>query len=452
MKYKKQIITIIITAVIIIAAGGLIKSRWNVWFGNPPEYPYQPTEVPMRILMTYGCNGELSRMFTWIYGDKAEEGRVEITNNRTGATTILKAHSKIFSSRAGRAAYYCASVDSLSYASSYSYRILHPTDTTELYHFRVPAKGEKTEFIFIGDVQDTLGGISGKLFSEIELRNPDAGFYLFGGDVIERPMSCYWDQWFASMGTIPQTKPILAVPGNHEYLKGFPPYLEERFSLVFPYSKEISSGDNFLFHTDVGDIAIFMLDSNKEFWTYPAQRRWLKLQMESSKALWKVVVLHHPIFSMRNQFNNILQRMAFNPIIKKYGVDLVLQGHEHAYMRKAMINAERKETTPIYITSHTSPKNYRIGFSGNSQRLGGGDRYYQRISAIGDTLTVETFNSHHELYDKIVILKTKAGKQVKDCATGIPEKIEITPDMVRNTKKALKYKSEIDAYFGNKSK
>lgn len=446
----KKLIISVITVVIIISVGLWIKSRWGVWFGNPPEYPYSAPSKPSRILMTYGGNGEQSRVFTWVYGDKAGEGRVELINRLSGDTTYLKPESEVFSSRAGTAAYYKASADSLSYATAYSYRILHPSDTTEWYNFSIPEKDGKREFIFIGDVQDTLGGISGDLFREIRERNPEASFYLFGGDVIERPMSCYWDHWFASMDTVPQTVPILAVPGNHEYLKGLPPYLEERFSLVFPYAKNPDDGNNALFHTEVGDIGIFMLDSNREFWTYPVQRNWLKWQMKNSDARWKIVVLHHPIFSMRSRSNNILQRMAFNPVIQEYGADLVLQGHEHAYMRKALIDENGNESTPIYITSHCSPKNYRIGFSGGAQRFGGGDRYYQRVNVNGDTLTVETFNSQHELYDKIVILNMPEGKKVIDCASGIPEKIEVTPDIARNPKKARKYQADIDAYLVKK--
>lgn len=64
---KKSIIKLSITAVILIALGCWINSRWNAWFGNPPEAVYSPLNEPGRILLTFGDENALSRNISWQY-------------------------------------------------------------------------------------------------------------------------------------------------------------------------------------------------------------------------------------------------------------------------------------------------------------------------------------------------------------------------------------------------
>ena len=115
---------------------------------------------------------------------------------------------------------------------------------------------------------------------------------------------------------------------------------------------------------------------------------------------------HHPIYSVKGRFNQLLQRMAFNPVIKKRGVDLVLQGHEHAYMRTSETNSDGLFQTPAYITSHCSPKNYKISYPSDYTKTDGDDRYYQLISYDFEKIVVETYNSQHEQIDRIEILSS----------------------------------------------
>ena len=71
---KKSIIKLSITAVILIALGCWINSRWNAWFGNPPEAVYSPLNEPGRILLTFGDENALSRNISWQYDYRVGQG------------------------------------------------------------------------------------------------------------------------------------------------------------------------------------------------------------------------------------------------------------------------------------------------------------------------------------------------------------------------------------------
>jgi tartrate-resistant acid phosphatase type 5 len=60
-----------------------------------------------------------------------------------------------------------------------------------------------------------------------------------------------------------------------------------------------------------------------------AQLRWFNQAMAASKADWKVVVGHHPIYSS-NEFGGSPDLQAkIDPILQRYGVPLYLNGHDH---------------------------------------------------------------------------------------------------------------------------
>ncbi|GHT34957.1 purple acid phosphatase [Bacteroidia bacterium] len=414
----------------------LCVKRWDVWFGNPIEPPYQTLTEPSRIQLTFGAVGERSRNVSWQCGDTLAPSNLLLI--KEGDVNLIPAEGKIFHTTGGTTVSYHAVLDSLS-AGEYHYRVETGGKQSAWYDFKVNADAENFSFVYLGDVQDTVGGVSKQFFKNIRHWQPDAAFWLFGGDVIERPHDQYWNEYFTSMDTIAQTLPILAIAGNHEYLKGVTRTLEERFIYTFSYFLE--NTDFAAYELHYGNTAIILLDSNRDFWELPAQRKWLEAAL-AKPAQWKIVALHHPVYSIRGKMNNLTVRWAFNDLFQKYGVDLVLQGHEHGYAR--MIN---EKTTPVYIISNSSPKDYRLYFNEKYQRFGNGERFYNTISASGDSLVVKTFTEENELYDDILLLKNK---EVRDRATDIiPEHFEINNRSKKFKGKELnKYQHEIRAREG----
>ena len=80
-----------------------------------------------------------------------------------------------------------------------------------------------------------------------------------------------------------------------------------------------------------GNVAFFALDS-----TYmdPKQLEWLEKELRNSNADWKLCFFHHPLYSdgkFHGPDTNL--RSQLTPLFLKYGVNVVLSGHEHVYER-----------------------------------------------------------------------------------------------------------------------
>jgi hypothetical protein len=75
----------------------------------------------------------------------------------------------------------------------------------------------------------------------------------------------------------------------------------------------------------------FALDSNR---MTREQLAWLEEELAASKARWKIAYFHHPIYSSgKTHGADTKLRSLLEPLFVKYGVQLVLSGHEHFYER-----------------------------------------------------------------------------------------------------------------------
>jgi 3',5'-cyclic AMP phosphodiesterase CpdA len=80
-----------------------------------------------------------------------------------------------------------------------------------------------------------------------------------------------------------------------------------------------------------GNVQFFALDSN---YMDPPQLDWLEQQLSGSSAAWKICFFHHPLYSHGKFHGSDLDlRARLEPMLIKYGVDVVLNGHEHVYER-----------------------------------------------------------------------------------------------------------------------
>jgi Calcineurin-like phosphoesterase len=80
-----------------------------------------------------------------------------------------------------------------------------------------------------------------------------------------------------------------------------------------------------------GNVAFFALDSN---YMDPKQLDWLEKELRNSNADWKVCFFHHPLYSdgkFHGPDTNL--RAQLTPLFLKYGINVVLSGHEHVYER-----------------------------------------------------------------------------------------------------------------------
>ena len=422
MKNKRRSKIIgLLTAFILLGIIVFIGSkRWNAWFGNPVEPPYVSENVPCRIQLTFGNEGQFSRNLSWQCGDTLAVSQLLFVKSSTVDTASVAAEGKVLRTQGGVTVSYHAKLTGLA-IGEYSYCVSTGGKRSAWYNFTVSA-GDDFQFVYIGDIQDSIGGMAKKSFDLIRRNEENAAFWILGGDVVERPQDRYWNEYYTSTDSISQTIPIIACPGNHEYHKGMVNKLEDRFIYNFSYLLDSSSDGNTVFETRYGNTAIITLDSNRDTWTLLSQRRWLKQALQKAKdAQWKIVVLHHPVYSVRGKLRHFFIRRLFDPLIREYGVDMVLQGHEHCYARMITEDKSKNPSTPVYLISQFSPKDYQIDLDKKYSRFGNGMRFYQVFDVSTDTLLLKTYTEKSELYDQICIVKTGGKPQVMDLASGIPE-------------------------------
>ncbi|HKY20775.1 MAG TPA: metallophosphoesterase [Vicinamibacterales bacterium] len=78
-------------------------------------------------------------------------------------------------------------------------------------------------------------------------------------------------------------------------------------------------------------VRFFALDSN---YMDRTQLTWLEKELTASGSDWKIVYFHHPIYSSGGRHgSDTALRDQLEPLFLKYGVDVVLAGHEHFYER-----------------------------------------------------------------------------------------------------------------------
>ncbi len=85
-----------------------------------------------------------------------------------------------------------------------------------------------------------------------------------------------------------------------------------------------------------GNVLVIVLDSNVP--DDPDQLAWLEEELAGSRDRWIIAAMHHPPYSAGSHGSSRSVREAFTPLFERYGIDLVLAGHDHDYQRSKPIN------------------------------------------------------------------------------------------------------------------
>lgn len=448
---KKRYIIILI---ILIAGSALTTWKWNTWFGNPPEETYITPAAPDRIILTLGEDAESTRRITWRCDTLLTNAYIEIARDNTTDTLKIEATGNIINSRAGKSAFYKAELRELSPGFSYHYRVVNPPVASGWYSFHLPSPDSTLSFIYSGDIQDHKQGSTREMFSNIRRQNPDVAFWALSGDVIERPTDAYWTHWYSSMDSIAGQIPIIAATGNHEYLKGAIKTLDPRWIHSFSNPengpKDFTGRSYFLHFKDLCFIVIDTDGIQGPVSLY-RHRAWLKQVLSTTTKKWKIVMMHHPVYSVRNGRNNYYVRYTFKPLFEKYGANLILQGHDHGYSRITTKNDDGQKESPVYIVSSSSPKSYNIGINPIHDRLGSNLMLYQRITIQGDSLRFEAFTPENTLYDDFTIINTGKQSKVADHAEHLPEYLELPPAYRNGKVNIEEYEQKIEERAKNKN-
>ena len=107
--------------------------------------------------------------------------------------------------------------------------------------------------------------------------------------------------------------------GNHDSR-------EQRFYKLFNMEGEL-----YYSFSPSPDIRFFALEST---YMEPEQVTWFESQLKSSSSDWKILFMHHPLYSSGERHGSDLRlRAVIEPLIVNYNVSVVFAGHDHFYER-----------------------------------------------------------------------------------------------------------------------
>lgn len=137
--------------------------------------------------------------------------------------------------------------------------------------------------------------------------------------------------------------------GNHEGYtsrgkNGIGPYYDAYVCPTKGESGGLASGTEAYYSFDYGNIHFICLDSHDlDRSSNGAMARWLRADLEQTKAEWLIAFWHHPPYTKGSHNSDtetqlIEMREQILPILEAGGVDCVFTGHSHIYERSMLID------------------------------------------------------------------------------------------------------------------
>jgi hypothetical protein len=216
---------------------------------------------------------------------------------------------------------------------------------------------------------DTTAGVE-RLAPLLHLFNGDLCYANLANDRV-RTWSDFWNNNTRSA----RNRAWMPAAGNHENELGNGPIGYQAYQTYFdlprsPGQTDVTAGLWYSF--TVGSVRFISLNNDDvclqdggssyvHGYSNGAQKAWLERELRAARADrdidWIVVCMHQVVISTANQFNgaDLGARQEWVPLFDKYGVDLVVCGHDHHYERSLAIRGQQNNETltPILTSSST---------------------------------------------------------------------------------------------------
>ena len=331
---------------------------------------YPASERPDQVVLTWSEDPQTSQTIQWLTSTKVKHGYVRYQekpgNNSvhprkpahvTAVTAKLETPTLLNDPVIHR---HTAVLRGLAPGTTYIYSVGDGSEAgwTEPAEFTTaPASAQSFTFIYMGDAQNGLDRW-GTLVHNAFRSRPGAAFYLMAGDLVNRGAERNdWDNLFHNAEGIYDRRTLVPAIGNHECQGRKPELYLREFALPNNGPKGIEPERAYSF--EYGQALFVILDANLA----PAsQTAWLEQKLSQTQATWKFVMYHQPAYSSGGNRDNPEVRSAWTPLFDKYHVDMVLQGHDHAYLRTYPLRAGQRMPSPkegtVYIISVSGTKSY----------------------------------------------------------------------------------------------
>jgi 3',5'-cyclic AMP phosphodiesterase CpdA len=326
----------------------------------------------------------------------------------------------------GIAHHHRARVDGLQPDTLYAYRVEGQGTWSEWLQLRTAAREARPfSFLYFGDAQNSIKSLYSRVIREAWRREPQAALAIHAGDLIsggDERDDDEWGEWFEAGSFLHATALTVVAAGNHDHddvktQDGERDVLKPSFSAHFPVPENGAPELRASTYTvDYQGVRFIVLDSTSAVsnGTAELQASWIEAKLRDNPNRWTVVVQHHPVFSASVGRDNQALRTHWQPLFERYGVDLVLQGHDHVYGRESYVDAGKEDLGsrgPVYVVSVAGPKQYRLSAQAEqrSRRTAENTQLYQIVRVAADRLSYESRTATGELYDAFEIEKRTDG-------------------------------------------
>lgn len=281
----------------------------------------------------------------------------------------IKGNSTFHSFDQGEIQVHHVMLEPLEKRESYTYRVGDGTESGWSEVFQLPMIDRNAEdftFLVLGDTQlpptqtEKGYGVYKELLKNAKEEYKDLVFIVHVGDMVDDGhLYSHWNAFFEAMAdpTLAPTTPLVPVIGNHEHMGKGKEHFKQLFSLP-PNGTDGLKGTVYSFDYGHAHFAVLNTETSKE--ELIQQGNWLIKDMAQTTKKWKIVLLHRSPYFANPTSGSEMVKDVFTKVFDECGVDLVISGHDHTYVRTYPLKSGEihEKGTTYLIAGSTGHKFY----------------------------------------------------------------------------------------------
>ena len=351
----------------------------------------------------------------WVSSEKADRTAMESFSTSSGTTRSLNRRPLETTDRPTdpalltevvtipRSDLLVATLENLPAGLPIAYRVRVGKRFGQTYRFRTDSRDSQSfRFAAFGDTRTGHGTHAAVVDA---LDREDIDFVVHTGDMVTRGgVREQWDLFFQIERPLLVDTPIFPSVGNHDY--GRRAYYDRYFQVpsFWRGNSNLKQDDRRYYVRDWGNLRLVALDGGIEGRRGSRQYAFASAALEEADKLgmFSVLFLHWPPYSSGAHGSQLDVREPIAALAKRYGVELVIAGHDHMYERTIPIAG----TTYIVTGSSGAPtRNFSPRWFSASART---EPHYVLVDVEKEKMTLRAVNLDGATFDSLVLFDLPA--------------------------------------------
>lgn len=270
------------------------------------------------------------------------------------------------------------------------YRVLSKHGDSRTLRFLAGAsRGRKIRFAAFGDTR-TGHQVHRELVESMAKENIE--FVIHSGDLVEfGGREDQWDLFFQIEAPVMSQVPMFAAVGNHDNSR------RNHFRKFF--LSDLHAEGNRYYYQDWGDVRVVIIDSEIEMRKGSEQYEFLEnaLREGAEKDMLMFMSLHYPPWSSGEHGSNLEMREVVGDLGPRFGVEVILAGHDHNYERTKPIDGV------TYIVAASGGANIRAISPQEFSQVLRTEPHFVLFDVDRKSLVGRTINLRGDTFDDFVI-------------------------------------------------